>query len=121
MKALIESVQNLSLTANKATCKRTFLNGIISDPACKSMIEKMSNCSPELMGVSGQDCDYHFSKNLNKVSIDVSKENDYRLVLFFIKKGTVMPLHDHPNMSVFFRLVMGNLHYHAYDKVDEKF
>ena len=32
-----------------------------------------------------------------------------------------MPLHDHPNMSVFFRLVMGNLHYHAYDKVDKKF
>ena len=32
-----------------------------------------------------------------------------------------MPLHDHPNMSVFFRLVMWNLHYRAYDKVDDKY
>ena len=32
-----------------------------------------------------------------------------------------MPLHDHPNMSVFFRLVMGNLKYRAYDKVDDKY
>ena len=62
-----------------------------------------------------------FSKNLNKITIASSDDNDYRLVLFFIKKGTVMPLHDHPNMSVFFRLVMGNLQYRAYDKVDDKY
>lgn len=31
-----------------------------------------------------------------------------------------MPLHDHPNMSVFFRLVFGELKYHGYDKIDEK-
>lgn len=32
-----------------------------------------------------------------------------------------MPLHDHPNMSVFFRLVFGGLEYEAYDKLDCKF
>ena len=32
-----------------------------------------------------------------------------------------MPLHDHPNMSVFFRLVFGELKYHGYDKLDEKY
>jgi hypothetical protein len=32
-----------------------------------------------------------------------------------------MPLHDHPNMSVFFRLVFGELRYNGYDKLDEKF
>ena len=32
-----------------------------------------------------------------------------------------MPLHDHPNMSVFFRLVFGNLNYRAFDKIDEKY
>ncbi len=32
-----------------------------------------------------------------------------------------MPLHDHPNMSVFFRLVFGNLQYHGYDKIEEKY
>ena len=58
---------------------------------------------------------------MNRVTIDTCDDNDYRLVLFFIKKGTVMPLHDHPNMSVFFRLVTGSLAYRAYDKVDDKF
>ena len=55
------------------------------------------------------------------MTIDGIDSEDYRLVLFFIKKGTRMPLHDHPNMSVFFRLVFGNLSYRAYDKIDEKY
>ena len=74
------------------------------------------------MGITCEgDCPYHFQGDLNRVTIDGIDSEDYRLVLFFIKKGTRMPLHDHPNMSVFFRLVFGNLHYRAYDKVDEKF
>ena len=32
-----------------------------------------------------------------------------------------MPLHDHPNMAVFFRLVYGGLDYVGYDKIEEKF
>ena len=54
------------------------------------------------------------------MTIDGEHSEDYRLVLFFIKKGTRMPLHDHPNMSVFFRLLQGELEYRAYDKVYSK-
>ena len=32
-----------------------------------------------------------------------------------------MPLHDHPNMCVFFRMMFGKLNYKSYDKIDEKF
>ena len=32
-----------------------------------------------------------------------------------------MPLHDHPNMCVFFRMMFGRLNYRSYDKIDEKF
>jgi hypothetical protein len=32
-----------------------------------------------------------------------------------------MPLHDHPNMCVFFRMLFGKLNYRSYDKLDEKF
>jgi len=32
-----------------------------------------------------------------------------------------MPLHDHPNMCVFFRMLFGKLDYRSYDKLDEKF
>ena len=54
------------------------------------------------------------------MTIDAPGE-DYRLVMFFIKKGTAMPLHDHPNMCVFFRLVFGELKYFGYDKVEDKY
>lgn len=74
------------------------------------MVARMNAVKLEDLGViDGQKCDYHWKNNLNRITIDESDDNDYRLVLFFIKKGTVMPLHDHPNMSVFFRLVTGNL------------
>ena len=32
-----------------------------------------------------------------------------------------MPLHDHPNMSVYFKLMFGKLSYNSYDKIDKKF
>ena len=32
-----------------------------------------------------------------------------------------MPLHDHPNMSVYFKLMFGKLNYSTFDKVDSKF
>ena len=56
---------------------------------------------------------------MNRVTIEGN--DDYRLVLFFIKKGTVMPLHDHPNMSVYFKLMFGKLNMQTYDKVLDKY
>ena len=32
-----------------------------------------------------------------------------------------MPLHDHPNMSVYFKLMFGKLSYVSFDKVDKKY
>ena len=32
-----------------------------------------------------------------------------------------MPLHDHPNMAVYFKLMFGKLNYYSFDKVDSKF
>jgi len=71
-----------------------------------------------ITGTNAEEDKNHFRSNLNRVTIDGTE--DYRLVLFFIKKGTVMPLHDHPNMSVYFKLMYGKLSYFAYDKIDPK-
>ena len=91
------------------------------DPSCQNLVSKMNALKPEYLGIQGMGEDpYHFKGNLNRVTVDMDNE-DYRLVLFFIKKGTRMPLHDHPNMSVFFRLIFGSLDYRSYDKIDEKF
>lgn len=79
----------------------------------------MNSISAKELGIEGPDDPYHFQKNLNRITIEGS--DDYRLVLFFIKKGQRMPLHDHPNMCVFFRMMFGKLNYKSYDKIDEKF
>ena len=82
----------------------------------------MNQVNIESLGISGtSQCtdDYHFKKNLNKVTIEGN--DDYRLVLFFIKKGQVMPIHDHPNMSVYFKLLFGKMDYISYDKLDSKY
>ena len=47
MKSLIESVKSLALTANKSTCKRTFLNGIVTDPSCQHLVSNMCAITPE--------------------------------------------------------------------------
>lgn len=81
----------------------------------------MQELTPEKLGISGSDDPYHFEGPLNRITITGEDSEDYRLVLFFIKKGTKMPLHDHPNMSVFFRLVFGQLHYTGFDKIEDKY
>ena len=80
----------------------------------------MTKLTPERLGCSGAQDPYCFEGPLNRTTITGENSEDYRLVLFFIKKGTAMPLHDHPNMSVFFRLVFRELAYHSYDKLDDK-
>lgn len=82
----------------------------------------MNEVDVQSLGVTGTNSAedaYHFADKLNRVEIDANE--DYRLVLFFIKKGTVMPLHDHPNMSVYFKLMFGKLQYSTFDKIDAKY
>ena len=82
----------------------------------------MNSIDLNRLGITGRnekEDPYHFQKKLNRVTIEGN--DDYRLVLFFIKKGTVMPIHDHPNMSVYFKLMFGSLKYTMFDKVADKY
>jgi len=72
-----------------------------------------------LSGTNSKEDTYHFQQKLNRITIEGN--DDYRLVLFFIKKGTEMPLHDHPNMSVYFKLMFGKLNMTTYDKIEHKY
>lgn len=121
MKALIDSVKNCAREANRAPCSVSFLNETVRDPLCLKICERMAQLTPEMLGCSGSDDPYCFDGPLNRITITGQNSEDYRLVLFFIKKGVTMPLHDHPNMSVFFRLLFGELNYTGYDKLEDKF
>jgi len=101
---------------------RDFLDNSIADPMCRKIIERMNSIKINELGITGTNSDqdsYHFQKRLNRVTIEGNE--DYRLVLFFIKKGTEMPLHDHPNMSVYFKLMFGKLNMTTYDKIEHKY
>ena len=115
-------MRQLSLKSKAVGHSREFLDYSLADPACQRIIEKMNSFDLRIMGVTGECSEtdsYHFQDTLNRVTIEGNE--DYRLVLFFIKKGTVMPLHDHPNMSVYFKLMFGKLNYSTFDKIDDKY
>ena len=122
IKNLVDTVKKMSLKSRKAGNNIDFLDHSLKDPLCQKIIKRMNSVKLQELGIQGTNAaldDYHFNTNLNRVTI--SGNEDYRLVLFFIKKGTVMPLHDHPNMSVYFKLMFGSLEYTSYDKLDDKF
>ena len=96
-----------------------FLDNAHTDPGCQRIIQSMIDISLDQMGIKGPEDEYHFQQRLNRITIEGSE--DYRLVLFFIRKGTVMPLHDHPNMCVFFRMLFGKMSVKTYDKTDDKY
>ncbi len=121
MKALIENVKQSVLQHSRASCARSYLNSTVKDPLCLKIVSDMQKLTPESLGCKGSDDPYCFSGDLNKIRINQEYSEDYQLALFFIKKGVTMPLHDHPNMTVFFRLVFGELKYYGYDKLDDKF
>lgn len=122
MKTLVNHVKNMSVKSRRAGHCVDFLDHQLSDPACRSLIQRMNSIDINELGISGTDAaadPYHFQSALNRVTIEGNE--DYRLVMFFIKKGTEMPLHDHPNMSVYFKLMFGSLEFQQYDKADSKY
>ena len=122
MLSLVNSVKSMAVKTKLKGCPIDFLDNSTADPMCRKIIERMNSIKINELGISGTNSEsdpYHFKEKLNRVTIDGN--DDFRLVLFFIKKGTRMPLHDHPNMSVYFKLMFGKLNMTTYDKVEHKY
>ena len=122
MRSLLNTVKKMSVKQRAAVNHIEFLDSQLADPLGQKIVKQMDVLKLPDLGIEGTSQfsePYYFTKNLNRVVIEGSE--DYRLVLFFIRKGTFMPLHDHPNMSVYFKLMFGKLRSHQLDKIDSKY
>ncbi|XP_078430861.1 plant cysteine oxidase 1-like isoform X2 [Wolffia australiana] len=48
----------------------------------------------------------------------IYQSSNFSICIFFLRPAAVIPLHDHPGMTVFSKLLLGSMHVRAYDFVD---
>lgn len=119
MKALMNRLKSLVVRYEFADNKNHFLDNIIAHPEYNKVVEAFNDLTPEHLGVKESTYGYHF-KETHNISI-IEETPQFKAFLYCIKKGSLMPLHDHPNSMVFFNVLFGKLIYLSMDKLDDKY
>eukprot|EP01083_Nonionella_stella_P085789 238012_1 len=64
---------------------------------------------------------FTFNEPMSVVSCEsLTSAANYSIVVFRLLKGAIIPLHDHPGMEVFSKILFGKLRVMGYDWVEEK-
>ncbi|XP_021755989.1 plant cysteine oxidase 1-like [Chenopodium quinoa] len=102
-------------------CKNVFKGpGIVPPPQDVQNLCNILDCLvPEDFGLS-RDLPFFKTESCVKGNPRVTyttvyKCRDFSLVLFFLPASAVIPLHNHPEMTVFNKLLLGKMHIKAYD------
>ncbi|CAL1356644.1 unnamed protein product [Linum trigynum] len=89
----------------------------------------LDNMQPEDVGLSSK-LQYFNPNNNNALVVQgtvnhprvsyttIYQSTNFSLYIFFLPAGGVIPLHNHPGMTVFSKLLLGEVHIKSYDLVD---
>ncbi|KAJ3260015.1 hypothetical protein HK103_001525 [Boothiomyces macroporosus] len=76
-----------------------------------SILRLLSKITPEMLKIPKQ-LEYHECE-----CYTLYHEPTFTMSFFLMRKGHFMPLHDHPNMTVFFKLIKGEMLVNSYEVI----